>query len=64
MMDLASKLFTINHLHQNNDFLFSLATEVWELKANDTSGIIRPELSDGNYRYGIGMYAVDFDFCR
>jgi hypothetical protein len=35
-------------------------TEVWELE-NQNSTIITPTLS--NYNYGIGLYAVDFNFC-
>ena len=67
-----SKLFIysciLNHVHSfkrwsdpNN--LFRLRTEVWEFEKDE--GIpTQPELSDGNYRYGIGLYAVDFDFCK
>ena len=48
-----------------SDNLFRLATEVWELENNNiTAGKdIQPRLPDGDYRYGIGLYAVDFDFC-
>ena len=48
-----------------SDNLFRLATEVWELETNSiTAGRdIQPRLADGDYRYGIGLYAVDFDFC-
>ena len=36
------------------------------MEANDiTAGsTTQPALPNGNYRYGIGLYAVDFDFCR
>ena len=38
----------------------STETEVWELE-NGSSKVITPSL-DGYY-YGIGLYAVDFNFC-
>ena len=46
--------------------LFRIETEVWT-HANGSGqnwSTTRPSLPDGNYRYGIGLYAVDFDFCR
>ena len=48
-----------------SDNLFRLATEVWELETNNiiANRDIQHRLADGNYRYGIGLYAVDFDFC-
>ena len=46
----------------NTYFNFSAETEVWEL-ANGNNKVINPTLSN-NYRYGIGIYAVDFDYCR
>ena len=51
-----------------SDNLFRLATEVWDIESSTDNIIagkdIQPRLADGNYRYGIGLYAVDFDFCR
>ena len=44
----------------DSDFFFSKETEVWELESGDNK-VITPTLSD--YKYGIGLYAVDFNFC-
>ena len=38
-------------------------TEVWEL-SNGNNKVINPTLSAGHYAYGIGIYAVHFDYCR
>ena len=48
---------------------FRIETEVWThengpLLNTRSWTTTRPSLPDGNYRYGIGLYAVDFDFCR
>ena len=42
---------------------YSVETEVLDL-ATENSKIISPTLPAGEYIYGIGIYAVDFDFCR
>ena len=47
----------------NTNFAFSAETEVWEL-SNGNNKVINPTLPSTHYRYGIGIYAVDFDFCR
>ena len=41
---------------------FSVDTEVWKFEDETNKGI-RPALPDGHYRYGIALYAVNFDFC-
>ena len=46
--------------YQDSDFFLSFETEVWELE-NSNNKVITPTLSD--YWYGIGLYAVDFNFC-
>jgi len=38
-------------------------TEVWEFETGDNN-IIGATLQNNNYAYGIGLYAVNFDFCR
>ena len=45
---------------EDSDFLLSFETEVWEL-ANGNNKIITPTLS--NHHLGIGLYAVDFNYC-
>ena len=42
---------------------YSVETEVLDL-ATENSKIISPTLPAGEYIYGIGIYAVNFDFCR
>ena len=42
---------------------FSAVTEVWEL-SNGNNKVINPTLPTGDYAKGIGIYAVDFDYCR
>ena len=44
-------------------YLLSVETEVLELETGNNM-IISPTLLAGRYFYGIGLYAVDFDFCR
>ena len=49
--------------------LLSLPTERWEIEkgANETlsfGSTSQPSLLNGHYRYGIGLYAVDYDFCN
>ena len=43
--------------------ILSAETEVWELE-NGKNEIIEPTLATGTHAYGIGLYAVDFDYCR
>ena len=43
--------------------LYSVETEVLDL-ATENSKIISPTLPAGQYIYGIGIYDVNFDFCR
>ena len=38
-------------------------TEVWELE-DGKNKVINPSLPNYNYAQGIGMFAVDFNFCR
>ena len=45
--------------YEDFDFFLSSETEVWELE-NGENKVITPTLS---YHYGIGLYAVDFNFC-
>ena len=45
---------------QDWDFFFSFETEVWELENGDNK-VLTTTLKD--YCYGIGLYAVDFNFC-
>jgi len=40
----------------------TMNTELWEFESSDTK-IINPTLSD-NYRFGIGLFAVDVGYCR
>ena len=44
-------------------FVLSVETEVWELE-NENSMTINPAVTGGHYINGIGMYAVEYDFCR
>ena len=46
--------------YEDSDFFLSFETEVWELE-NGNNKVITPTLS--YYYYGIGLYAVDFNFC-
>ena len=43
--------------------IFSAPTEIWQLQ-NGESKIVNPILITGNYIYGIGLFAVDFNFCK
>ena len=47
----------------SKSFAFSAETEVWEL-SNENNKIINPTLSSGYYERGMGIYPVDFDYCR
>ena len=42
---------------------YSVETEVLDL-ATENSEIIEPTLPAGEYVWGTGLYAVDFDFCK
>ena len=44
-----------------NNILFSFQTEVWEFE-NGSNKIIQPTLTE--YHLGIGLFAVDINFCR
>ena len=46
--------------YEDSHILLSLETEVWDFENGDNQ-IITPYLYD--YYYGIGLYAVDFNFC-
>ena len=46
-----------------NYFVFSAETEVWQFP-NGNNKIINPTLGTNTYRIGIGIYPVDFDYCR
>ena len=46
--------------YEDSDFFLSLETEVWELE-NGNNKVITPALN--RYYGGIGLYAVDFNFC-
>ena len=43
--------------------LFSAETEVWEFETGDNN-IIGATLENNSYAYGIGLYTINFDFCR
>ena len=43
--------------------IFSASTEIWQLE-NGESKIVNPTLTNGDYIYGIGLFAVDFNFCK
>ena len=45
---------------EDSEFFLSMETEVWELEKGNRKGIT-PILT--NYYFGIGLYAVDFNFC-
>ena len=45
---------------EDSDLFLSFETEVWELESGDNK-VISPTLT--NYYVGIGLYAVDFNFC-
>ena len=42
---------------------FRVKTEIWKFE-NGNSKTIDPATTGGSFIYGIGIYAVDFDFCR
>ena len=44
-------------------FVFRAETEVWQL-SNGNNKVINPTFSSGYYANGIGIYSVDFDYCR
>ena len=46
--------------YADSDSFLSFETEVWELENGDNK-VITPTLS--GYYGGIGLYAVDFNFC-
>ena len=46
--------------YEDSHILLSLETEVWDFENGDNK-VITPNLYD--YYYGIGLYAVDFNFC-
>ena len=52
--------FTFLFGYEDSDFFLSLETEVWELE-NGNNKVITPALN--RYYGGIGLYAVDFNFC-
>ena len=52
--------------HSKRDFkngYSSAKTEVWKLENSDNK-TISPALPPGNYMYGVGINAVDFNFCQ
>ena len=46
--------------YEDSDLFLSFETEVWELDVGDNK-VITPTLT--NYYHGIGLYAVNFNFC-
>ena len=57
VVGLTSK-YTIHH--RKSHFFLSFETEVWELENGNNKGI-NVTLTD--FYSGIGLYAVDFNFC-
>ena len=45
------------------EIFFSPATEIWQLE-NGNNKIVNPTLTKNNYSEGIGLFAVDFNFCK
>ena len=52
--------YFITWVIEDSDFFLSFETEVWELE-NGSNKVINPTLDE--YAFGIGLYAVDFNFC-
>ena len=46
--------------YEDSDLFLSFGTEVWDLEIGDNK-VIDPTLS--GYYIGIGLYAVDYNFC-
>jgi len=46
-----------------SNLFLSIPTEVWEFPSGATKRI-NPTFKSGDYGYGTGLYAVNFDFCR
>ena len=44
------------------DFFSDLETEIWNF-GNETSRVVNPILPDEDYRYGIALFIVPFNFC-
>ena len=60
-MESESWFYFITSVIEDSDFfLSSIVTEVWELE-NGSNKVINPTLDF--YSIGIGLYAVDFNFC-
>ena len=53
-------IWPYNFSYEDSDFFISIETEVWELE-NGNNKVMTPILHD--YSYGIGLYAIDFNFC-
>ena len=65
-LNLESKLnpyFNVYTVQTILNFMLSAETEVWQLSNGDNQ-VINPTLPSNTYAVGIGIYAVDFDFCR
>ena len=61
----SSEFFKSYKLGRNplNYFVFSAETEVWQL-SNGNNKVINPTLPSGHFGVGIGIYPVNFDYCR
>jgi len=45
------------------EIFLSLPTEIWELE-NGNNKLVNPIMTDNYYSEGIGLFAVDFNFCK
>ena len=44
------------------DFFSDLETEIWNF-GNETNRVVNPTLPNNDYRYGIALFIVPFNFC-
>ena len=56
----------IKQLNLSCYHLFRLETEVWNYENQEDikNNTIKPVLLAGDYRYGVGVFAVDRNFCK
>ena len=44
------------------DFFSDKEAEIWNL-TDETNKVINPTIPNGDYKFGIGLYIVPFNFC-
>ena len=55
-------IIMIGNIFHDKNIFSDAETEIWDF-INESTKMIDPMLRSGDYKFGIGLYIVPFDFC-